>query len=38
MISTLLTSVINFTWWIETNISSIVLFGEYPRPNKEDFE
>lgn len=38
MIPTLLTSLIDFTWWIETSIASIFLFGEYPRPKKEDFE
>lgn len=38
MIPALLTSIIDFTWWIETNIPSILLFGELPYPKKEDFE
>lgn len=27
-----------FTWSIETSVSSVFLFGEYPYPNKEDFD
>lgn len=38
MIAALLTSVLDYIWWIETGISSILLFGEYPPPNEEDFE
>lgn len=38
MLERLLSSLADFTWSIETGVSSILLFGEYPYPNKEDFE
>ena len=28
----------SFSWWIETTIASVVLFGEYPYPENEDAE
>ncbi len=38
MFTVLLTSLADFTWWIETNFSSVLLFGEYEYPQKETFE
>ena len=38
MFTALLTSLADFTWWIETNFSSVLLFGEQEYPQKEDFE
>ncbi len=36
MIPTVLTYIEIVVWWIETNLSSVVLLGEYPFPEKED--
>ena len=38
MFTVLLTSLADFTWWIETNFSSVLLFSEYEYPQKETFE
>lgn len=38
MFTDLLSSLADFTWWIETNFSSVLLFGECEYPQKEDFE
>lgn len=38
MLTLLLTSLADFTWWLETTISSVFLFGEYPYPQEEDFD
>lgn len=35
MMPVLLSSISDFVWWVETNISSVVLFGEYPIPSEE---
>ena len=36
MIAKFLFSCIAFSWWIETNIVSVLLFGEYPYPVKDE--
>ena len=38
MFTVLLTSLADFTWWIETNFYSVLLFDEYKYPQKETFE
>ena len=38
MLPKLLISLADFTWWIETNFSSVLFFGEYAYPKKEDFD
>lgn len=37
MLSQILTACAGFSWWIETTIASVFLFGEYPYPSEEDF-
>lgn len=34
----LLTWFTDLSWWIETSVSSVFLFGEYEYPKKEDYE
>jgi hypothetical protein len=36
MIYHLLGTCAAFSWWIETNFTSLVLFGEYPYPTEEE--
>ena len=38
MIPTVLNCIETFVWWVETNLSSIVLFGEYPFPERNEEE
>ncbi len=38
MISQFLTCCASFSWWIETTIASVVLFGEYPYPSKDTMQ
>lgn len=38
MIAYIAEKIANLSWHIETNIVSMVLFGEYPYPVKEDYE
>lgn len=35
MIAQFLTSCTIFSWWMETTIASILLFGEYPYPSPD---
>lgn len=38
MITDFIDKLSDFMWIIEQSITSMVLFGEYPHPNKEDYE
>lgn len=38
MIAKLLMTCAGFSWWIESNYPSLILFGESPYPTKEDAE
>jgi len=38
MLESLLSSLADFSWRIETSMSSVFLFGEFPYPRKEDYE
>ena len=38
MISYLTEKLAEYAWMIESSITSMVLFGEYPYPAKEDYE
>ncbi len=38
MIAYIAEKIANLSWHMETTIVSMVLFGEYPYPAKEDYE
>lgn len=37
MIGQLLDAIAEWSWYVETTLPSILLFGESPYPNKEDY-
>lgn len=37
VVSKLLCSFADWSWWLEAGITSMVLFGEEPYPQKEDY-
>lgn len=38
MIDYIIEKITDFSWYMETTLISLVLFGEYPYPKKEDYE
>lgn len=36
MVSRILCTLMGFSWWIETTITSAILFGEYPYPSEDE--
>lgn len=38
MLENLLSALADFSWRIDTSISSVFLFGELPYPQKEDYD
>lgn len=38
MVESFLLACTSFAWWIETTITSLLLFGEYPYPAEDDAE